>query len=254
MPPTTIHPLANMVETLAVRTEIDEEDRAAILGLPYSVRSFDAGSYIIRDGDESNYCRIILDGFAVRHKLNDEGLRQIVSVHIRDDILDSERLYLKTADHNVQTLTRCDIALIPGQALRDLFVNRPSVSVAMFTDTLVEASRYREWMLNIGRRDARTRLAHFLCEIAVRLGARGLAPGHRYELPMTQEQLGDALGLTSVHVNRTLKSLESDGLIVRHKRILTFPDWSRLKIADFNDRYLHLVNLDLLSAGTFATG
>lgn len=244
-----------MVETLAVRTEIDGEDRAAILGLPYFVRSFDAGGYLIRDGDESNYCRIILDGFAVRHKLNDEGLRQIVSIHIRDDILGAENLYLKTADHNVQTLTRCDIALIPGRALRDLFITRPSVGVAMFTNSLVEASRYREWMLNIGRRDARTRLAHLLCEIAVRFGARGLAPGRRYELPMTQEQLGDALGLTSVHVNRTLKSLESDGLIVRHKRILTFPDWIRLRqVADFNDRYLHLVDLDPFSVRTFATG
>jgi CRP-like cAMP-binding protein len=96
-------------------------------------------------------------------------------------------------------------------------------------------------VLNIGRRDARSRLAHLLCEFAVRLEALGLAPDRGYELPMTQEQLADATGLTSVHVNRVLKSLESEGLITRNRRNISFPDWQRLReVGDFNSRYLHL--------------
>lgn len=255
MPAVDNHPLANMVETLAARTVIGGEDRTALLDLPYSIRSFEPGSYLVRDGDPSSHCQIMLDGFAIRHKINNDGLRQIVSIIISTDIIDSEGFYLPVPDYNIQTLTRCNIALVPITALRDLFLLHPSAGVAVFTNSLVEASRYREWMLNIGRRDARTRVAHLLCELAVRLSDRGLTPSRRYELPLTQEQLGDAVGLTSVHVNRTLKSLEKDGLIARNKRTIMLPEWDRLiKAADFNDRYLHLVELDGRSARTFSTG
>jgi CRP-like cAMP-binding protein len=106
---------------------------------------------------------------------------------------------------------------------------------------LVEASIFREWVLNVGRRDSIAKLAHLLCELGVRLDAEGLAEDYGYELPMTQEQLADALGLTPVHVNRTLKALEAEGLIVRSKRSISFPDWKRLRhVGDFNQRYLHL--------------
>jgi CRP-like cAMP-binding protein len=106
---------------------------------------------------------------------------------------------------------------------------------------LVEASIFREWVLNLGRRDSRTRLAHLLCEFAIRLEAQGLADENGYELPMTQEQLADALGLTSVHVNRTIMALEAEGFIHRDRRRMRFPNWRRMRdVADFNQRYLHL--------------
>jgi CRP-like cAMP-binding protein len=128
--------------------------------------------------------------------------------------------------------------------IRDLQVlarERPAVGHAILVKILVEASIFREWVLNVGRRDSRMRLAHLLCELGVRLEAEGLAEDYGYELPMTQEQLADALGLTPVHVNRTLKALEEEGLIVRSKRSVSFPDWKRLRlVGDFNQRYLHL--------------
>jgi CRP-like cAMP-binding protein len=106
---------------------------------------------------------------------------------------------------------------------------------------LVDASIFREWILNVGRRDARTRLAHVLCEFSIRLEAQGLADENGYELPMTQEQLADVLGLTPVHVNRTIMALEAEGFIARDKRRLRFPDWRKMRdVADFNQRYLHL--------------
>jgi CRP-like cAMP-binding protein len=121
-------------------------------------------------------------------------------------------------------------------------MKRPAVAHAMWIDTLVDASIFREWIANIGRRDARTRVAHLLCEFAVRLRVAGLGGDAYYELPMTQEQLADATGLTSVHVNRTLKGLEREGLIERaNPRAIWIGDWRRLAEAgDFDTNYLHL--------------
>ncbi len=111
----------------------------------------------------------------------------------------------------------------------------------MWLETLAEGSIFREWIANIGRRDARSRVAHLLCEIAVRLHSAGLITGNRYELPMTQEQIGDATGLTPVHVNRTLQKLCSERLITRDKRAITIENWKALSVvADFNTGYLHL--------------
>jgi CRP-like cAMP-binding protein len=111
----------------------------------------------------------------------------------------------------------------------------------MWYDTLVDASVFREWILNIARRDARTRIAHVLCEFGVRLEAQGLGERSSYEFPMTQEQLADVTALTPVHVNRSLQALEVEGLIARTVRFVAVSDWSKLAAAgDFDEAYLHL--------------
>jgi CRP-like cAMP-binding protein len=154
--------------------------------------------------------------------------------------VDFQNLFLDVSDHSVQMLTRGTVADVPRSAFQEIAMERPQVGRAILVATLVEASIFREWVLNIGRRDARGRLAHLLCEFAIRLEVLGLAANHGYELPMTQEQLADATGLTSVHVNRVLKSLEAEGLIVRNRRNISFPDWRRLRdVGDFSPRYLH---------------
>jgi len=184
---------------------------------------------------------LITSGLAYRHKISADGSRQIVSIHIPGDFVDLEGALLKVADHNVQTLTRCDLAMVPRTALRDLLTKHPQVALAMWVDTLIDSSIFREWIMNIGRRDARERLAHIFCEFALRLEVAGLGSTAGYELPMTQEQLADASGLTAVHVNRTLKALANDGLIRREKRFVFIPDWEKLRsVAGFTDTYLHL--------------
>jgi CRP-like cAMP-binding protein len=111
----------------------------------------------------------------------------------------------------------------------------------MWYDTLVDASIFREWILNIARRDARARIAHVLCEFGVRLEALGLGDRTSYQFPMTQEQLADVTGLTTVHVNRSLMNLEDRGLLTRTQRYVAVADWARLKKAgDFDEAYLHL--------------
>jgi CRP-like cAMP-binding protein len=230
-----------MVVKFARRAPLDESDRRALMQLPFRTRTCEAGLYLVREGSLTNDCVLILEGFAFRHKLTVEGDRQIVSVHIDGDFVDLEGSLLKVADHNVQTLTRCKIATIPAQAIVALIDSHPSVGRAMWVDTLIDGSIFREWVMNVGRRPAKERIAHLFCEIGRRLEVAGLANHDGYTFPMTQEQLADATGLTAVHVNRTIKLLESEGYIKRERRFLRVPDWEALRaLAGFNEIYLHL--------------
>lgn len=235
------NPLSLVVRKLHSRTPLSREDQEAILRLPYEQRTLEHSSYIVREGDRPDMCPALISGFAFRQKLTRDGSRQIVALHLPGDPLDLQHLFLDVADHNVQTLTRAHVALIPRTELQKIARERPAVGEAFMVSIMVESSIFREWVVNVGRRDARSRLAHLICEFAVRMQSQQLLNEYGCELPMTQEQIADATGLTSVHVNRTLKALEADGLIVRDRRSVKFPDWERLKKAgDFTERYLHL--------------
>ncbi len=140
----------------------------------------------------------------------------------------------------MQALTRIEVAYVSHQAILDVAESFPTVARALWRDTLVDGSVFREWILNVGQRDARQRIAHLFCELALRQEKAGLCEGPHYEWPMTQEQIGDATGLTSVHVNRTLQGMRSDGLISGNRQSVTITDWPRLQAAgDFNRAYLH---------------
>jgi CRP-like cAMP-binding protein len=233
--------LDRTVRKFATRVSLDQQDRQALLDLPYQVRTLDQARYLVREGDHPPGATLILSGLAIRHKVTVEGARQILSVHIPGDFVDLEGALLKVADHNVQALTRCEIAIVPREAIIRLVDAHPKVARAMWTDTLIDGSIFREWIVNVGRRSAKAALSHLLCEFARRLELAGLAKEYNYELPMSQEQLADALGITPVHVNRTLRELERDGLIRRERRYIHIPDWELLrKIGGFNELYLHL--------------
>ncbi|HEX8669236.1 MAG TPA: Crp/Fnr family transcriptional regulator [Allosphingosinicella sp.] len=236
-----LHPaFETMVRRLERRSPLSHPDREALLGLQHSVRKLPPGGHIIRDGDRPEHCCLLLSGFAHRYKITGGGGRQIISIHMASEFVDLQNSFLQIADHSVQTLTEAEVATIPQAAITELAMGRPAVGRALWMDTLIDASIFREWVVNVGRRDSRARVAHILCEFSLRLEAAGLARDHRYELPMTQEQLADAVGLTSVHVNRVLKQLGEEGLISRNKRSIVIEDWQRLRdVGDFNERYLH---------------
>jgi CRP-like cAMP-binding protein len=138
-------------------------------------------------------------------------------------------------------LTDGDVALVPVDAIRQIAFERPAIGMAMWYETLVEGSIFRAWIANIGRRSARARIAHMLCELALRMDVAKLGSAKGYTLPMSQEWLADALSLTPVHVNRILKTLRDDGLIHRAKRWIEIRDWAGLtQTGDFNSAYLHL--------------
>jgi CRP-like cAMP-binding protein len=232
---------ALLLSRLRSHVGIGDDDAAAILDLPYAVRTLEPLTYLLREGEPPHHCPVLIDGFVFRQKATRNGERAIVALHIPGDPLDFQSLFLSVADHNLQVMTRATIAMVGRPVLEELMRTRPAIANAVMVSTLVDASIGREWLLNIGRRSARERLAHLLCEFACRMEAHGLAPSGDCALPMTQEQLGDALGLTSVHVNRTLKGLEAEGAIRRDGRRIRFDDWERIRaIADFSPVYLHL--------------
>jgi len=239
--PSDPSPLGPMLCKLQRWQALDAADCAAVLGLPHVMRSLTAGQYVVWDGDRPQYSGLLVSGFAYRHKIAGSGARQIMSVHMRGDVVDLHNSMLGIADHNVQMLTAGEIAMIPVEAIRELVAARPAVGAALWFETLVDGAIFREWIVNVGRRDARTRIAHLLCEIALRLEVAGLGERSAYEMPMTQEQLSDAVALTPVHVNRMLMALGADGLIRRSQRHIAVADWDALaRVGDFDARYLHL--------------
>lgn len=243
-PRATLEP---MVRKLEYRLKLDEDDRSAVLALPHTIKTVGHRDYVVREGDRAEYSCLLLAGFAVRQKVAGNGNRQILAIQMKGEIVDLQNSMLGTADHSVQMLTAGKIAMIPRKEMERVATERPSVGKAMWIDTLVDASIAREWIVNVGRRDARTRLAHLLCEFALRLKHAGLSDGAHYELPMTQEQLADATGLTAVHVNRSIKSLAADGLIDRQSpRSIHIGDWRKLaQVGDFQSTYLHFRTGDL---------
>ncbi len=233
--------LAPLVRRLSLHVPLSQEDQAAVLALPHMVRNLELGQYVVREGDLPTHCCLVVSGFAIRHKIAGNGGRQIVNIHLSGDMVDLQNSLLATADHNVQALSRMSAAFIPREAIVELAFSRPAVGKALWLETLVEGSISRQWITNIGRRDAQTRVAHLLCEFAYRLDAVGIGPECNYELPMTQEQLADAIGLTPVHVNRTLKALDAAGLTKRSKRSVVIEDLQKLaEFGDFRSTYLHI--------------
>jgi len=231
-----------MIRKLEYRQKLDAEDRAALLALPHKVKPLEQHDYIVRQGDRAEFSCVLLSGYCIRQKIVGNGHRQIVSIQMKGEMVDLQNSLLGTADHSVQMLTSGKIAMIPREEIVRIAFERPAVGRAMWIDTLVDGSIFREWVTNVGRRDARTRMAHLLCEFSLRLKLAGLGEQSNYELPMTQEQLADSTGLTPVHVNRTMKALEAERLIDRTSaRSITIGDWRKLAdVGDFQSGYLHL--------------
>lgn len=195
---------------------------------------------LVREGDRPAACQLIVEGFAYRHRTMGDGRRQIMSFEIAGDLCDLHGVLLGEADHSITTLTPCTVASIPHSTLTEWTGSRPAISRALWLASLVDAAISREWIVNVGRRTAYGRAAHLLCEVVQRLLSAGLASGPACELPLTPMVLADALGLTPVHVNRTLQWLRSEGLIEFGGGSLTVRDWPGLKrAAEFDTAYLH---------------
>jgi CRP-like cAMP-binding protein len=228
------------IRTLLTRSRLTTEDRHQLAALPFQLRRLAPNEYILRQGDEAVACPVLLSGFAFRQKHVQGGGRQIVAVKIPGEALDFQSLYLARADHSIQALTHVELAIVPHAAIEALLAARPHIARAVMVDILVESAIGREWQLNIGRRNALERLAHFLCEFDCRVSVITREADTGYDIPLTQEQLADLLGLTPVHINRTVKSLVDTGALARNRRRLQIADIGALqRIASFSPHYLH---------------
>jgi CRP-like cAMP-binding protein len=182
----------------------------------------------------------LIEGYACRDKMNRRGDRQIVAFHMAGDMLDLQHSLLPTADHSLRAVTDVTVGWIALDTLMPFLSRHPMIARAFATDALIDASIFREWVLNVGRRDAKTRVAHMICEFVARRQVIGIEPEGPVTLPFTQTHIGDATGMTSVHVNRMLRELTEEGAFEHRGGALKIIDWKKLKaIAEFNPAYLH---------------
>jgi CRP-like cAMP-binding protein len=231
----------HMIRKLDLYGGLSAEEKHVLESITWQDRDYGADQDMLREGDRPSDCILIREGFACRYKLLANGKRQIMAFQIPGDICDLNGFLLDEIDHNIGTLTPCNVALIPHATIRDMTEKYPRINRALWRTTLIDAGIFRAWMTNIGRRDAYERVAHLFCETFLRLRSVGLANERDYELPVTQAEIGDSLGLSTVHVNRTLQKLRGDGLITLRGPHMTINDWEGLtRAADFNPNYLHL--------------
>jgi CRP-like cAMP-binding protein len=230
-----------MIRKLESIFPLSDEEGRALAWLPMQIAVYKADQDIVRIGDRPSQSCLLVEGFTCVYKITAEGKRQIVAFHVPGDIPDLQSLHLKVMDNSLATVSPCTLGFIPHEALQDVCNRYPRIAAALWRETLVDASIFREWMTGIGRREAYHRMAHLLCEMRVRLSMVGLVEDETFDLPITQTELADAIGASTVHVNRVLQELRADGLIRSRGTQVRILDWERLKEAgDFDPLYLHL--------------
>ncbi|HET7885355.1 MAG TPA: Crp/Fnr family transcriptional regulator [Bradyrhizobium sp.] len=216
------------------------EDLTALKALPLTLRHYRLNQPILRDGDRPSECSLVVDGFCVRSKTIADGRRQILSIHIPGDLPDLQSLHLATMDHDLVALSDCTLAIIAHTALKDLIRSQPTIGNIFWRDTLVDAAVFREWIVNVGQRAAHNRLAHLIVELRERLRLIGYVVDNTFAMPLTQEQLGEAMGVTSVHTNRIIRQLRVDGVLEFQRGTVTILDEDKLQeLVQFDGRYLH---------------
>jgi CRP-like cAMP-binding protein len=234
-------PAAILIRKLESIFTLTGDERQALENLPIQVVAIKENQDVVRMGDSPSRCCLILSGLTCTYKVTGDGKRQIQSFNIPGDIPDLQSLHLNVLDNSLGTLTPCSVGFISHEVLNRLCERHYRIARAFWRETLIHGAIFREWMTSIGQREAYPRIAHLLCEMLVRLRAVGLVNGSSCKWPITQTEIGDALGITTVHVNRVLQKMRADGLIELKGDRLNIPDWGRLKEAgDFEPIYLHL--------------
>ncbi|MBR0750931.1 Crp/Fnr family transcriptional regulator [Bradyrhizobium jicamae] len=231
---------ATLLTKLTVSNRLDGEDVQAISRLPIRLRHLQAQEMIIADGAQSEDCCLIAEGFAFRAKSTIDGSRQVLSLHIPGEVPDLQSLHLHIMDHDLMALTPCTVGFIAHDALKALNTARPSVAAAFWRESLIDAAIFREWIVNVGRRSATARMAHLFVEMHQRLKAVGRTHEGEFAFPITQADLADCLGLSTVHVNRVLQTLRRDGVLAVNRADYHILDMDKMSdIGGFDPTYLH---------------
>lgn len=232
------NPLATKLRHFAPLSANDEKTLDQLCG---DVRSYKAKEDLVSEGDKPEFVFLLREGWACRYKLMPDGNRQIMAYLIPGDLCDVHVFILKRMDHSIGLLSDAKVAAIPRDTILKVLDQSPTLTRALWWATLTDEAILREWLVNMGQRNAYERIAHLLGEMWLRLRAVGLTSGGTFEFPVRQHDLADTLGLTSVHVNRILQRLRADGLIELSQGLLRIIDVPRLMaITGFEPNYLHL--------------
>lgn len=228
------------IRKLRARHDLSREEETALCTLHWSERRFERGEVMVRVGQKLEFSILLLNGFALRSKLAADGSRQIVETNIVADFVDLHGFILGRLDHEVSAASTCEVAVAPHSELRRITDNYPRLARALWFQTLIDASIHREWMLVLGKKRGRSRIAQFFCEMHTRLGIVGLG-GPSLHLPFRQQELSDMTGMTPVHLNRCLRELREAGLVTYRNGQVELHDLEALKRdAQFDPAYLHL--------------
>lgn len=234
------------LKKLRQRVDISAEEERAICNLVSETREAPADQVLVRTGDPLSVSLLLLNGWLARAKDLVGGERQITALHVAGDFADLHGFTLKRLDHDVLCLSPCTIAIVPHERLMELTNRYPRLARVFWLMTNIDAAIHREWTLSLGRRSALTRMAHLFCELYVRLNVADLTEGDGHEFPLNQRELSECLGLTVVHVNRTLQELRRRGLVELGRGRLTIPDRDALEgVAEFDPAYLYLEKREL---------
>ncbi len=226
---------------LRARDDVAPEEEEALRGLVQGTREVAADRVVIREGELLDSSVLLLEGLMCRYRDMRNGARQISELQIPGDFLDLHGFTLKKLDHHVMSLTPARMAIVPHDRLRAVTESHPHLTRLLWMSTNIDAAVHREWMLSIGRRPALARLAHLFCELHFRFDVVGMTNGGSYPLSLTQADIAECLGLTPIHVNRTLMELRQTGAIEFRSRRVTIHDLDRLmRLAEFDPIYLHL--------------
>jgi len=226
------------------RISISSEEERAIRDSIAETRRVPADQILIRSGQELNSSNLLLDGWMARTKDLPGGERQVTELHVAGDFADLHGFTLRRLDHDVVTLSECTIGVVPHERLREITERYPRLARFYWFSANVDAAITRELALSLGQRSAMSRMAHLFCELYMRLDAVGQARSDGYAFPLTQRELSECLGLTVVHVNRTIQELRRRGLVELENRQLTILDRRGLEgIAEFDPSYLYLDGL-----------
>jgi CRP-like cAMP-binding protein len=240
-PPETEDPVAAFLLKLRSRDVVSAEEEEVLRAAIGSITEFRAGQVIVRAGTTLSQSTLLIDGLVARYKDLSDGQRQIMEIHVAGDFVDLHGFLLKRLEHHVGALSAVRVAFVPHDQLRRITEQEPHLSRLLWFSTLIDAAIQREKILSVGRRTALARVAHIICELEVRLDTLGLAAGGRFALPLTQLDLADATGLTSVHVNRMLRRLRDDGIMTFRGGEVAIHDLDGLqRVAEFDPAYLYL--------------
>ena len=231
-----------LIRKLEKFTRLSRADKEMLVRIAAQrVRRFAAREDIIHEGEKPEFINLINEGWACRYKTLEDGRRQIIAFFLPGDLCDLNVFILKEMDHSIGAITPVSVSEISRVAFDEMMIGHPRITQALWWESLVAAAIQREWTVNLGQRDALERMAHLLCELFIRLDAAGCTSDSSCEFPLTQTELGETLGMSTVHVNRTLPELRSSNLIVLKDRPLTIPNLQALQdVALFNPNYLHL--------------
>lgn len=233
--------IASVLRRLSVSTMLTEDDQRAVQTLPMRLERRGPNETILSTGDRPSTCSFVASGFLFRSKTVANGKRQIFAFHQPGDMPDLQSLFLNVIDHDLCTREESVLGFIPHQALRDVVKSRPAVAAALWRETLIDAARFREWICNIGQREGISRLAYLILEVYTRWKAVEETTGTTFRFPVSQMLLGEAIGMSTVHVNRMVQELRHEGLLEFEHGEVTIMNERRLReVADFDPLYLHL--------------